>query len=157
VKAAATIEKRFIDLFDGDGFPTPEHILTKTVEELRAIGLSRQKASYIQDLAMKVLDGSVQFNHLDTLTNEEIINELTAVKGIGVWTVHMFLIFCMGRYDVLPIGDLGIKNGIRKLYELTAQPTAEDITALALKNKWHPYESIASWYIWHSLDNKPAL
>jgi DNA-3-methyladenine glycosylase II len=157
VKAAATIEKRFVDLFDGDGFPTPDQILTKSIEELRAIGLSRQKASYIQDLAMKVLDGSVQFDHLDKLTNEEIITELTAVKGIGVWTVHMFLIFCMGRSDVLPIGDLGIKNGIRKLYELDAQPTPEDITALALKNKWHPYESVASWYIWHSLDNKPAL
>jgi DNA-3-methyladenine glycosylase II len=157
VKAAATIEKRFVDLFDGDNFPRPEQILEENIEKLRAVGLSRQKASYIQDLAMKVLDGTVRFDHLDKLSNDEVIAELTAIKGVGVWTAHMFLIFCMGRLDVLPVGDLGIKNGIQRLYNFDVLPTTDVIEQLALDNKWHPYESIASWYIWQSLGNKPAL
>ncbi len=156
VKAAATILKRFKELFSKD-FPSPEDILATDIEDLRGVGLSRQKAGYIKDLATRVLDGSVQFSHLDSLTNEEVIAELVQVKGVGVWTVHMFLLFCMGRLDVLPTGDLGIKNGIHKLYELPEKPTPEDIETVALNNHWHPYESIASWYVWHSLDNKPAL
>lgn len=157
VKAAATILKRFVDLFPGGGFPTPEDILSKDIDELRSVGLSRQKGSYIQDLALKVIEGTVQFDHLDTLSNDEIVAELTQIKGVGVWTVHMFLIFCMGRLDVLPVGDLGIKNGIQKLYGLEVSPTPDDITRIARENNWHPYESAASWYVWHSLDNKPAL
>lgn len=157
VKAAATILKRFVDLFPGDGFPAPDQILSKDIEELRAVGLSRQKATYIQDLAVKVIEGTVRFNHLDGLTNDEVIAELTQIKGVGVWTVHMFLIFCMGRLDVLPTGDLGIKNGIQKLYGFEASPTPLEMEEVALKNNWHPYESVASWYVWHSLDNKPAL
>jgi len=156
VKAAATILKRFKDLFTTE-FPTPEDILATDIEELRAVGLSRQKASYIKDLALRVLEGSVQFDHLDTLSNQEVIDELTKIKGVGVWTVHMFLLFCMGRLDVLPVGDLGIKNGIHKLYSLPEKPSPEDIQTVALNNHWYPYESVASWYIWHSLDNKPAL
>lgn len=157
VKAAATIMKRFVDSFEGDGFPTPEQILTKDIEELRAIGLSRQKATYIQDLAAKVLDGSVQFDHLDALSNDAIIDELTRIKGVGVWTAHMFLLFCMGRLDILPTGDLGIRNGIQKLYRLKAAPTPEVIEDIARRYGWHPYESVASWYVWKSLDNEPAL
>jgi DNA-3-methyladenine glycosylase II len=157
VKAAATILKRFIELFPGDNFPAPDEILKKGIDELRAVGLSRQKASYIQDLALKVIEGSVRFNHLDTLSNDEVTAELTKIKGVGVWTVHMFLIFCMGRLDVLPVGDLGIKNGIQKLYAFEESPTIEEMNEIALKNNWHPYESVASWYVWHSLDNKPAL
>jgi len=157
VKAAATILKRFLELFPGKDFPAPDQILQKDIEELRAVGLSRQKGSYIQDLALKVIEGEVRFNHLDTLTNEEVIAELTAIKGVGVWTVHMFLMFCMGRLDVFPTGDLGIKNGIYKLYNLKEKPTPEEMEKIAKKNKWHPYETVASWYIWHSLDNKPAL
>lgn len=157
VKAAATIMKRFLDLFPGTDFPTPGQILEKDIEELRSVGLSRQKATYIQDLAVKVLEETVRFNHLDALTNEEVITELTQIKGVGVWTVHMFLMFCMGRLDVLPTGDLGIKNGIYSLYKLKEKPTPEEMETIAKKNKWHPYESVASWYVWHSLDNKPAL
>jgi DNA-3-methyladenine glycosylase II len=104
-----------------------------------------------QDLALHVLDGSVVLDKFDDFTNEEIITELTVVKGIGEWTVHMFLIFCMGRSDVLPVGDLGIKNGIRKLYGLQSQTTPDDITRIAAQNHWHPYESVASWYVWQSL------
>jgi len=157
VKAAATIQKRFLDLFPGEDFPTPGMILEKDIEELRSVGLSRQKGTYIQDLAVKVLEETVRFNHLDALSNEDVIAELTKIKGVGVWTVHMFLMFCMGRLDVLPNGDLGIKNGMYALYNLKEKPTPDEMTALAKKNKWHPYETVASWYIWHSLDNKPAV
>jgi DNA-3-methyladenine glycosylase II len=151
ILAAAAIEKRFVALFH-DSFPTPANILSKDVETLRSAGLSRAKATYIQDLASHVLDGSIHFEHLDRLTNDEIIIELTAVKGIGEWTVHMFLIFCMGRLDVLPVGDLGIKNGVRRLYNLEMQPVAaDDIAALAKANQWAPYQSVACWYIWQSL------
>ena len=154
VKAARTIEGRFKDLFGGE-FPSPEHILDKNIEELRAVGLSRPKAGYIQDLAMKIIDGEVKFDTLDQLSNQEIVNELIKVKGIGVWTVHMFLMFCMGRLDVLPVGDLGIRNGIMKLYDLNTVPDASEVEAIATSNSWHPYESVASWYIWQSLDNTP--
>jgi DNA-3-methyladenine glycosylase II len=156
VKAAATILKRFKELFTED-FPSPEDILATDIETLRSVGLSRQKASYIKDLANRVLEGSIQFGHLDSLSNQEIIDELVQIKGVGVWTVHMFLLFCMGRLDVLPTGDLGIKNGIYSLYQLPEKPTPEDMEMIARNNNWHPYESVASWYVWHSLDNKPAL
>ena len=156
VKAAATILKRFKELFVSE-FPTPEEIIEKDIETYRSVGLSRQKASYIRDLAEKVLDGSVKFDHLDSLSNQEVIDELIQIKGVGLWTVHMFLMFCMGRLDVLPTGDLGIRNGIQKLYGLKERPDDGTIEKLAKKHKWHPYESIASWYVWHSLDNAPAL
>jgi DNA-3-methyladenine glycosylase II len=154
VKAARTIEGRFKNLFGGS-FPSPEQILEKDVEELRAVGLSRPKARYIQDLAVKIIDGSVSFDTIDDLSNNEIIAELTKVKGIGVWTVHMFLMFCMARLDVLPSGDLGIRNGIAKLYGLDQPPTEHDVELIAEQNGWHPYESVASWYVWQSLDNTP--
>jgi DNA-3-methyladenine glycosylase II len=157
VKAAATILKRFIELFPGVDFPAPDQILQKDIEQLRAVGLSRQKASYIQDLALKVIEGEVRFNHLDALSNDEVIAELTRIKGVGVWTVHMFLMFCMGRLDILPTGDLGIKNGIHALYKLKEKPTPEEMEKIARENNWHPYETVASWYIWHSLDNKPVI
>jgi DNA-3-methyladenine glycosylase II len=154
VKAAATIRQRFVDLFDGT-FPSPEQIVTKNIEELRSVGLSRPKASYVQDLAQHIIDGSVRFDTIDQLSNDEIIAELTAVKGIGEWTVHMFLLFCMGRLDVLPTGDLGIRSGIKKLYGLNELPTPDEVREIAAKYHWHPYESAASWYIWRSLDNAP--
>jgi DNA-3-methyladenine glycosylase II len=156
VKAAAAIEQRFRDMFDGK-FPSPQQILTKDLEELRAIGFSYAKGRYVQDLAQHILDGKVKFDTLDTLSNEEVITELTAVKGIGEWTAHMFLMFCMGRSDVLPVGDLGIRNGVRALYGFEDAPTPDEVTEIAKKNNWHPYESIASWYVWQSLDNKPAV
>lgn len=156
VKAAATILKRFLALFPGEDFPSPGKILEQDIETFRSVGLSRQKATYIQDLAVKVIEGTVSFDHLDGLDNESVIKELTSVKGVGVWTVHMFLMFCMGRMDVLPTGDLGIKNGMFSLYALETKPTPEEMTAIAKERNWHPYESAASWYVWHSLDNKPA-
>src|SRR5882757_8768605 len=141
VHAARSIEGRFRDLFGGK-FPTPEQILTTDVETLRGLGFSYAKGRYVLDLAQHIVDGRVKFDHLDSLSNEEIIKELTAVKGIGEWTVHMFLMFCMGRLDVLATGDLGIRNGIRKLYGFEDAPTPVQITELAAKNHWHPYESV---------------
>ena len=156
VKAASTILKRFKALFK-NGFPSPEDIVKKDVEAFRSVGLSRQKAAYIHDLGEKVISKTINFEHLESLSNKESIEELTQVKGVGVWTVHMFLISCMGRFDVLPTGDLGIQNGVKKIYDLEEKPTTAEIEAIATNNNWHPYESIASWYIWQSLDNKPKL
>ncbi|HJQ08286.1 MAG TPA: DNA-3-methyladenine glycosylase [Candidatus Saccharimonadales bacterium] len=157
VKAARTIEKRFRALFAGPEFPSPEAILTKNIDELRSTGLSRGKASYVRDLAQRVVDGKVRFDHLDGLSNEKVIKELTAVKGIGEWTAHMFLIFCMGRTDILAHGDLGVRSGIQKLYGLDRLPSPQEVTATAAENNWHPYESIACWYMWQALDNTPAV
>jgi DNA-3-methyladenine glycosylase II len=155
VSAARAIEGRFKDLFGGE-FPSPEQILTVDVETLRGVGFSRPKANYVQDLARKILDGEVKFDHLDSLTNDKIIAELTQVKGIGEWTVHMFLMFCMARLDVLPVGDLGIRNGVTILYGLDSQATPDDVVRIAEINNWRPYESVASWYVWQSLENKPV-
>jgi DNA-3-methyladenine glycosylase II len=156
VKAAASIKQRFRDLFDGQ-LPAPEAILEKSVEELRSVGFSNAKANYVRDLAQHVIDGRVRFDKLDSQTNDEIIAELTDIKGVGEWTAHMFLMFCMGRLDVLATGDLGVRNGIRALYGFNDIPTPDQVREIAFKNNWHPYESVACWYIWHSLDNEPAI
>jgi len=152
IKAAVTIEGRFKDLFKED-VPLPEHILATPHEKLRGVGLSNAKANYVRDLAQHIVDGRLELEKLDTMTNQEIIDELTAVKGIGEWTAHMFLMFAMGRLDILAVGDLGIKNGIKLLYNLKYLPTPEQITEIATKKNWHPYETVACWYIWHAKDN----
>lgn len=154
VKAAASIKKRFRELF-GNKFPEPKAILEKSVEELRTAGLSQAKANYIRDLAQHIVDGRVRFDQIDTLENEQIIAELTDIKGVGEWTVHMFLMFCMGRPNVLATGDLGIRSGIKKLYGLDALPTPREVETIAAQHGWHPYETVACWYVWYSLDNKP--
>jgi len=156
VKAARSIETRFQELF-GTEVPAPKQILQKDVEELRSVGLSRPKAGYIRDLAQHIVDGKIKFDTFDSLGNDEIMKELIDVKGIGEWTVHMFLMFCMGRLDVLPVGDLGIRNSMRRLYGFKDVPTPDEIKAIAKKYKWSPYESVASWYVWQNLDNTPAL
>jgi DNA-3-methyladenine glycosylase II len=156
VKAASAIEKRFIGLFE-DQFPSPEQILSRSIEDLRGVGLSRPKAAYVQDLARNILDGTVRFDTLDQLSNDEIVTELTKVKGIGEWTVHMFLMFCMGRLDILPVGDLGIRNGVQKLYNFDHPLLPQEVALIAGANKWTPYQSVASWYVWQSLDNAPKL
>jgi DNA-3-methyladenine glycosylase II len=156
VKAAQTIEKRFCDLFDSSSsFPSPDQIVLKSIDELRSAGLSRAKAIYVQDLARHMLDGSLRFDDFNELSNQEIINKLVAVKGIGEWTAHMFLMFSIGRLDILPTGDLGIRNGMRLLYGLDHLPAASEMQQIAANNHWDPHQSVASWYIWQSLDNKP--
>ena len=156
VHAARSIENRFRELFGGT-FPSPEAILETDVETLRGIGFSRAKASYVLDLAQHIIDKKLQFIQLDSLSNAEVITELTAVKGIGEWTAHMFLMFCMGRTDILPTGDLGVRNGVRKLYGFEDAVTPQQVVEVAAQHNWHPYESIASWYIWQSLKNTPTL
>jgi len=156
IKASATIVKRFVALF-GDTFPTPEQILERDIDELRAVGMSRSKASYVLDLAAHILDNKLQPEKLPALSNEEVIRELTAVKGIGEWTAHMFLIFSLGRLDVLATGDLGVRMAMKRLYGLPDAPKPDEMRAIADKFNWHPYESIACWYLWKSLDNEPAL
>lgn len=152
IKAAATITKRFLDLFEGR-FPSPQQMLEKDHDTLRSAGLSNAKAVYIRDLALHIADGKLLVNRLPELSNDEVIRELVAVKGIGEWTAHMFLIFSLGRLDILPVGDLGLRVGVQKLYKLKEAPTPAEVTALANKHKWHPYESVATWYIWQSLNN----
>lgn len=149
IKAAASILAKFITLF-GNTFPKPEEILQKSIDELRTAGLSRAKATYVQDIAQHVVDGRLQVDKLPTLSNDAVIHELVAIKGVGQWTAHMFLMFSLGRLDILPTGDLGFKNGIQKLYGIRS-PTPAQITEIAAKNKWHPYESVATWYVWQSL------
>jgi DNA-3-methyladenine glycosylase II len=151
VKAAAAIKLRLREMFHGH-LPSPDQILDTSVEQLRSIGFSRAKANYIRDLAQHIVDGRVHFRDIAQQSNEEIIAALTDVKGIGEWTVHMFLMFCVGRLDVLPVGDLGIRSGIRQLYGFEDLPTPLQIRELAAKNLWQPYESVASWYVWRSLD-----
>lgn len=153
VKAAATIKQRFIDLFGH--FPAPEEVLATSIDDMRAIGLSRQKASYLIAIAEHARDQRVDFARLDRLDNDAVINELTAIKGVGTWTVHMFLMFCMARLDVLPVGDLGIKRGVQHAYQLPGLPTPEQVAAIAEQRHWHPYTSVASRYLWLSLDNAP--
>jgi DNA-3-methyladenine glycosylase II len=154
VKAAASIRKRFELLF-GNTFPAPEAILQKSIEELRSVGLSRSKAAYISDLAQHIIEGKLRFDHLDALSNESVIQELTDVKGIGEWTAHMFLMFCMGRSDILAYGDLGVRNAIKKLYKLPQAPSPTEVAEIALRHQWHPYETIVCWYLWESLENMP--
>lgn len=154
VKAAATIERRFVTLF-GETFPTPEQIVATDIETMRSAGLSKAKAMYVIDLARHVLDGRLKLDEIAQLSNEEIIRVLTDVKGIGVWTAHMFLIFGVGRLDVLPVGDLGVRTGVKRLYDFDDLPSPLQLAELAASNGWHSYESIAAWYIWKSLDNTP--
>lgn len=156
VKAAATITGRFKDLFSGN-FPEPAAIIETSFEDLRRVGLSGAKANYIRDLAEHILDGRISFMDISKQSNQEIITMLTDVKGIGEWTVHMFLMFCVGRLDVLPTGDLGVRSAMRNLYELATLPSPTEVRAIAEKNHWQPYDSVASWYLWRSLDNKPTL
>jgi DNA-3-methyladenine glycosylase II len=155
VKAAASIEKRFVDHFGGN-FPSPGQILATDTETLRSLGFSRAKAVYVTDLAGHVKSGELEIEKLPSLSNEENIKELTAVKGIGEWTVHMFLIFALGRLDILPVGDLGFRSAIKRQYGFEELPTPAQCAELAVKNGWHPFESVATWYLWKSLDNAPV-
>lgn len=154
VKAAASINRRFVELFGGR-FPTPEEILAHPTDSLRSAGLSGAKARYVGDLAARIAGGSLDLDHISNLPNHEVITELTAVKGIGEWTAHMFLIFSLGRMDVLAHGDLGVRTGMMRQYRLASLPTPQEVAVIARENSWHPYESAACWYLWQSLDNEP--
>ena len=149
-KAAGTILRRVCDVYGGQG-PTPEALLATPDETLRAAGLSRQKLSYLRSLSEHVRDGRLPEQGIETLDDNAVIEALVGVKGIGRWTAQMFLIFRLGRLDVLPELDLGVQKGLQRAYRMRALPTPKKL--LAVGAKWAPYRSIASWYLWRSLDN----
>jgi len=152
INAARSIEERFKALYPG-ALPSPDQILVTPDEKLRQVGLSGAKVKYVKSLAEHIRRGTLELEKLNKLSNLEVSRELTAVRGIGEWTAHMFLIFAMARLDVLAVGDLGIKAGVQKLYGFPSLPAPEQITKLSKVNNWHPYESVACWYVWHAKDN----
>jgi 3-methyladenine DNA glycosylase/8-oxoguanine DNA glycosylase len=150
-KAASTILARFRGLYPSGRFPTAEQIAGTAVERLRAAGLSRQKIVYLKDLSARTLDGSFPLRRLASASDEEVILHLTQVKGIGRWTAEMFLIFCLGRPDVLSASDLGIRKAVQRVYGFKSLPA--EVTVARLGTRWKPYRSVASWYLWASVDN----
>lgn len=149
-KAAVTIFRRFAAIA---GEPiTPEGILKLTDAQLRSVGLSKQKSAYLKDLAAKTASGLLDFSRLPELSDEEVIKHLTQVKGIGVWTAHMFLMFSLRRPNVLPTGDYGVQVAVKKHYKKRKLPKPKDMEKIA--RAWEPYRSVACWYMWRSLDIK---
>lgn len=147
-KAASTIYGRVLDACGGAMIP--EAVLALSPERMRQLGLSKQKSAYLRDLAEKTASGELQFNRFPAMADQDIIDHLTAVKGIGVWTVHMFLMFYLKRPNVLPTGDLGIRNAVKRAYRMRKDPKPADIERVA--RRWHPYCSVACWYLWRSLE-----
>jgi DNA-3-methyladenine glycosylase II len=134
---------------------TPENVLKLRPARMRALGLSTQKTAYIRDLARHTRDGVLLFEELSGVADDEVIRRLTQVKGIGVWTAHMFLIFALQRPDILPTGDLGVRNAMRKAYGLAELPSPALMEEMA--RAWRPYCSVASWYLWRSLEGDANL
>jgi DNA-3-methyladenine glycosylase II len=152
-KAAATIFGRLLELFDGK-VPTPGALLAADEDSLRGVGLSGRKVEYVKDLAQHVASGELETGRLGDLTDEKVIEEITAVRGLGVWTAHMFLIFHLEREDVLPVGDLGIRNAIKAEYGLDELPNPAEMEQMA--EPWRPHRTLACLYLWESLGNAPA-
>ncbi len=149
-KAAVTIFKRFAAL---TGEPiTPEGIAKLTDQQLRSVGLSKQKSSYLRDMAERANRGELDFTRLPEMTDDEVIKHLTQVRGVGVWTAHMFLMFTLKRPNVLPTGDFGVQMAIKKHYNKRKVPKPVQMEKIA--KAWEPYRSIACWYLWRSLDIK---
>ena len=151
-KAADTIEARFVALFPRTKFPTPKQVLKMPPAKMRKAGLSKMKVSFVKDLARQVINGTVDFKKMPNWADEEVIEHLTRVKGIGRWTAEMFLMFSLGREDVFSYGDLGLRNAIQKLYKLRSHPTPRQ--AEKISEKWKPYRTLASRYLWASLSAK---
>lgn len=149
VKAAETIYGRFVETTK----LKPESVRKLTEEEVKQIGLSRQKTSYLKDLADHFYKDSAVYNHLDSLNDDEVIKELTAVKGIGPWTAQMFLMFTLNRPDVFAPDDVGLQNAMMKLYKWETLPSRSELLLHA--ETWSPYRTTASFHLWHSLDNAP--
>ena len=152
-KAAATIYGRVLELFEGHT-PAPKQLLKVDPDRLRAAGLSRAKVVYLQDLAQHVEDGALELELLPDLPDEEVAEQLTAIKGLGRWTADMFLMFHLGRPDILPVGDQGIRRAIQVEYGLRKLPDAKRMQKIA--RPWQPYRTLACLYLWSSLDNTPA-
>ena len=148
-KAATTIKGRLYALFPDHDAPPPAGLLTLSLEELRAVGVSRQKAGYLQDLASKA-STIPSIEELESMEDEEIIQGLIPIKGIGRWSVEMLLMFTFGRMDVLPVDDMGVQEGMKRLLNLEARPKKKEMESLA--EPWRPYRSVASWYLWRVLE-----
>jgi len=153
-RVAMVIFNRLLDLVPERQL-TPPAVLELTIEQMRAAGLSGQKTAYIRDLAARTFSGELDFSLLPSMSDDEVIEALTQVKGVGVWTAHMFLIFALQRSDILPVGDLGIRTAMRKAYRMRALPKPERMEKIA--RAWRPWCSVASWYLWRSLDGEAAL
>jgi DNA-3-methyladenine glycosylase II len=149
VKAAATIYGRVLELFGGST-PSASELIAADEQALRAAGLSGRKVEYLKDLAAKVASGELELDRFGEMADEEIVAELTAVRGLGVWTAHMFLMFHLGRPDVLPVGDLGIRNAAARAYGLDSPAAPAELERIAAP--WRPYRSLACLYLWESLD-----
>jgi DNA-3-methyladenine glycosylase II len=152
-KAAATIYGRMLELFGGHT-PTPKQLLKVNPDKIRAAGLSRPKIAYLRDLATHVEEGTLELEKLPDLPDEEVAAQLTAIKGLGQWTADMFLMFHLGRPDILPVGDQGIRRAAMVEYRLRKLPDAKRLEKLA--KPWRPYRTLACLYLWSSLDNVPA-
>jgi DNA-3-methyladenine glycosylase II len=152
-KAAATIYGRLLELFGGHA-PTPKQLLEADPEQMRAAGLSRAKVAYLRDLAQHVEEGTLELERLPDLPDEEVAAQLTAIKGLGQWTADMFLMFHLGRPDILPVGDQGIRRAIMVEYGLRKLPDAKRMQKIA--RPWQPYRTLACLYLWSSLDNRPG-
>lgn len=151
-KAAGTILARFVALFPGKKFPAPGDVLKIKTEKLRAAGLSGQKSSYLKDLAEKFSDGTINPKLFHSMSDQDIIEHVVAVKGIGEWTAQMFLMFTLGRPDILPTGDLGIQKAMQKLFSLRTKPSPEKMMRLA--KGWEGHRTVASFYLWRTLDSE---
>ena len=152
-KAAFTIHGRILELYDGR-HPTPEELLDTDVGDLRAAGLSGRKVEYLRDLARHVIEGSLEVDRLHELSDEEVIAEIVAVRGLGEWSAHMFLMFFLERPDVLPTGDLGIRRAVQRLYDLAEPPAPAELRRIA--EPWRPHRTLACIYLWESLANVPV-
>jgi len=153
-KAARSIYERMTTELYGGSTPTPEQIIATEPDALRSVGLSRAKAAYLRSLAEHIVDGDLPVDRLAELPDDEVYATLMAVKGLGRWTVDMFLIFHLGRPDILPVGDLGIRKAIQAAYGLNEVPSAAEMERMA--EPWRPHRSLASLYLWESLDSTPA-
>jgi DNA-3-methyladenine glycosylase II len=149
-KAAATIFGRFVALFPENRIPGAEAIAARSDAALRGVGLSGQKVGYLRDLSARIADGRLNLDELESLPDDQVIERLVAVKGFGRWTAEMFLMFRLHRPDVLPAGDLGIMNAMQRMYRLRKRPDAKRIHKIG--EAWKPYRSVASWYLWRTLE-----
>lgn len=147
--AAQAIYRRFVDLFPHARFPTPARVMKLAPARMRRAGLSRQKIGYLKDLARHFATGQIDLRNLARMRDEEVVDELTRIKGVGRWTAEVFLMFSLRRPDVFPIEDLGLRNALRKFYRIGDDAKPKDVLELA--ERWRPYRTVAAWYLWRSL------
>jgi len=155
VSAAATIFTRLRQLYPSHRIPRPEELLATPARRLRAVGLSRQKVVYLKALATAFLDGQLPVRRFHRMADEEVVEALTRVKGIGRWTAEMFLIFVLLRLNVFPVADLGLQKAMQQSYRLRRRPAATAMRRIA--RRWEPYRTVATWYLWASRDGRPVV